>query len=178
MEMQGKRPQDLVRLALSVHRSGQADVEAPNRCSHRPGAPLRPVLTQPWALAQDFGYFLQLAQGFGLHQLDCEPVGKHPLQLALVAPQGPDRRRVIQPHAPLLDGLGRPERLAAHSLRLQCQGHRVNRLGRRVQQQAGDVKHAPFVFEDGLTAFEGELPKAQAPAQGIPVLDLLFVVRG
>jgi hypothetical protein len=52
----------------------------------------------------------------------------------------------------------------------------VNWFGRRVQQQACDVKRAQFVFEDGLSAFEGEFPEAQAPAQGIVALVWLSVV--
>ena len=79
-------------------------------------------------------------------------------------------------HAPLLDYLCLPRRLAAHLPRFERQGHRVNGLGRRVQQQARDVERTLFVFEDGLPAFEGEFPESQAPAQSMPVLVSLSVV--
>ena len=64
-------------------------------------------------------------------------------------------------------GLGR---LAGSLPGLERQGHGVQRLARRIQQQVGDVKRAQLVFEDGLPAFEGEFPGSPPPAQGILVL--------
>jgi hypothetical protein len=87
------------------------------------------------------------------------------------------RRRVLQPHAPLLDDLCRPQPQAAHFARLQRQGHRVHWLGRWVQQQARHIERPLFVFEDGLSAFEDEFPVSQTPAQRILVLDTLSVVN-
>ena len=167
MQMPGKRPQHLVRLALGVHRPGQAGVEALDRRRDRPGAPLRPVPAQPRTLAQVLRDLLQLAQRLGLHRLDFLPVLQHPLQLALPAPQGPDRRRVLQPHAPLLEDFAGPAGWPTISLALSARATACIGSARRIQQQVRDVKRAQLVLEDGLSAFEGQCPVVHAPAQGI-----------
>jgi hypothetical protein len=80
-----------------------------------------------------FRYVLQFALGLGLHRLDFEAVVEYPLQLALVAPQCPDGRRVLQSHNPLLKDFRRPGRLTELLARFQRQRHAVHRLPRRMQ---------------------------------------------
>ena len=74
MQMQGKRPQHLVRPPLGVHRRGQAGVQALDRHRHLPRATLRPAPREPRTLPQVLRYFLQLAQRLRLHRLDLQPV--------------------------------------------------------------------------------------------------------
>src|ERR1035441_3835150 len=118
MEMQGKAPQRRVRQALGVHRSGEPDVQSLDGPGHGPDAPLRAAPAAPQAFAQELGDLLQFVQRLGLHRLDFPVVLEHPLQRPLPAPQGPDRRRVLQSQAPLLDDLCRPRRLDRKSTRL------------------------------------------------------------
>jgi hypothetical protein len=81
----------------------------------------------------------QFALRLGLHRLDFEAVVEDPLQLALVAPQCPDGRRVLQPHAPLLPDFGWTGRLAQPLPGVQRQGHAVKGLPRRMHQQVRHV---------------------------------------
>jgi hypothetical protein len=105
MEMQGKAPQHRMRQALGVHRSGEPGLQALDGPGHGPDAPLRAAPAASRAFAQELGDLLQFAQCLGLHRLAFPVVLQHRLQRPLSAPQGPDRRRVIQSHAPLLDDL-------------------------------------------------------------------------
>ena len=165
--MQGKRPQHVVRLALVINRCHQAGVETTNGLGDGMGAPLGPLPRQPGTLAQALGQLLQFAQCLGLDRLDFQPVLQHPLQLALAAPQGPDGRRVLQPHHPLLEGFGRGGRLPQLFSGLECQGHAVNRLPRPFAQQVGGVERPQLMFEVGLPAFENDFPGVRLSAQGI-----------
>jgi hypothetical protein len=167
LEMQRKRPQHLVRPALGVHRCCQAGVQALDGRRDGPGAPLRSAPAQPRTLAQALRDFLQLPLRLRLHRLDFQPVRQHPLQLALLAPHCPDCYRVLQPHNPFLKDFRRPGRLAELLPGLERQGHAVNRLPRRLQQQVGDVQRAQLVFEHRFPAFKDQCPVVHAPAQGV-----------
>ncbi len=118
---------------------------------------------------QELGHFLQLPQRFGLYRFDLVVILQHPLQLALPPPQRPDRGGVVQPHATLLNDFSSPNGIARPLPRLERQRYGVDRLARRIQQQARDIKRAQFMFEDRLPAFECQLPEPQPPAQGILV---------
>jgi hypothetical protein len=71
-----------------------------------------------------------------------------------------------------------PGGLAAHLPGGARQRRRVNRLRRWVQQQARHVKRPLLVLKDGPSALENQLPEAETPAQGIPLLDSLAVGSG
>lgn len=98
VQMEGKGPQYRVRLARGVHCRGQAGMQPLDSDTDGAGAALGTVPAQPGTLAQVLRYLLQLAQGLGLHGVAFQPVGQDALQLALAAPQGPHRRRVLQAH--------------------------------------------------------------------------------
>ena len=132
--MQGKRAQYRVRPALGVHGCGQVDMQALDRHRHRPGATLRPMVAQPRTFAQVLRDLFQFTLRLGLHRHDCEAVVEYPLQLALMSPQGPDGRRVLQPHALLLPDFGRTGRLAQPLPGVQRQGHAGQGFPRRMQQ--------------------------------------------
>jgi hypothetical protein len=121
-------------LPVRIHRSGQPPVEPLDRRRNGPHAPLRPAPAPPRALAQVLRHLLQLAQRLGLHRLD-----------GII---------VVQPQAPLLDELGGAGTLAGQAPGLERQGHGVQRLRRRIQQQTRDIKRALLVFEHGRPSLE------------------------
>jgi len=123
--MQGKPPQYSVRLALGVHGSSEVGVEALDRHRHSLGTTLRPVVAQPRTFPQVLRDLFQLALRLRLHRLDFEAVVEYPLQLALVAPQRADSRRVIQSHNLLLKDFRWTGSLAQPLPGVQRQGHSV-----------------------------------------------------
>jgi hypothetical protein len=176
LQMRRKPPQHLFRPALGIHRRGQVGVEAPDGRRHRPRGALRPVAAQPGTRAQALRHLFQLAQRLGLHRLDLVPVLQDALQLALVAPQGPHGRRVLQPHEALLQDFLWRGRLSELLPGLQRQRYAVHRLA-RLQQQAGDVQRAQLVFEDGFPALKPHRPVFRASAQGILALAQVLLIR-
>ena len=73
----------------------------------------------------------------------------------LAAPQGPDGRRVLQPHLPLLHGFSRTGGLPQLFSGLERQRHAVKRLPRSFGEQEGNVKRPQLVSERGLPPLKG-----------------------
>ena len=167
MEMQGKRPQDFVRLALGVHCPGQARMQAFDGQCHRLGAPLGTVLAQPGTLAQALRYLLQLLLRLGLHRVDFQPVGQHLLQLPLTAPPVP--ALTPRPPAPCSAAAGfRPGWRAGRAVPgVERQGHTVNRLRGRMQQQVATYSAPSSCLKVACRPLEDDFPGVRLSAQGI-----------
>jgi len=141
-------------------------MQALNGHRHRPRAPRRPVPAGPRAPAQKLRHLLQLPQRLGLDRLNRPPVRQHPLQLPLPPPQRLHRRRLVQIHR------RRPPQNPAASRakprpRLQRQDHGMNRLARRLQQQARNILRPQLMRKTGAPPLVSDFPEIPLPAQRI-----------
>ena len=164
--MHGKCPQDVVGLALRIHRAGQMDVESLDGRGHRPGAALRTVPAQPRTLRRYSVISSSSRCASAFTGSISESVCERPFQVPLAEPQCPDRRRVFQAHRPFLKRFVWPGKLAQLRPGLQGEGHSVNLPPRRLHEEVGGVQRAELMFEDGLAALEGEMPVVQLSHAG------------
>ena len=167
-----------MRIALGVHRPGE--VRDQNLDSHAddPGAFLRAVPAAPGVRPQEIGNRFQFALRLGPHRLNLQPVIDHRLQLALPPAHGPNALSPVQPEAAQLNRLLSPGGLVAEGPGVQGQGHRVNGLRWRMQQQPSDIQSAWLVWEDRVLALKSDFPKPRTPAQGMRALVLEIAVGG